>query len=244
MILVYRLIPGYPLVLAANRDEFLDRGFSHPHLWPNDASRPRIFAGRDERLGGTWFGVNQHGIISGIVNRYTGHKDPTKRSRGHIVLDCLLHGSLQAAERFLENEDLSRYNPFTLFLYDRGGARIITNHQTRRSYRLREGIHVMTNCDPDDDTDPKKNHVRAMLGTVPHDPEKLRDTLVSVCMDHGGPQDFPFPVCVHLEGYGTVSSCILMVGERPDASRVHFCEGPPCKGTYVDLTHTLLSLSS
>ena len=46
-----RVLPGLPLVVAANRDEFYARPASGPTLL---ASEPRIVGGRDLLAGGTW----------------------------------------------------------------------------------------------------------------------------------------------------------------------------------------------
>ena len=45
--------PRYPLILAANRDEFYARPTRDAHWW-EDAP---IFAGRDLEAGGTWLGL-------------------------------------------------------------------------------------------------------------------------------------------------------------------------------------------
>ena len=44
-------VPGLPIVVAANRDEALDRPSSPPSLWH---LQPPFIAPRDERAGGTW----------------------------------------------------------------------------------------------------------------------------------------------------------------------------------------------
>ena len=73
-----------PLVVAANRDEFLDRPTIDPAVLAVD---PWVFAGQDLRAGGTWFGVNQHGMVIGLLNRpRPGGPDPSRRSRGLLCL--------------------------------------------------------------------------------------------------------------------------------------------------------------
>ncbi|MDD9822894.1 MAG: NRDE family protein, partial [Gammaproteobacteria bacterium] len=48
----------YPLVIAANRDEYHARPSAPLHRW---ADADGVLAGRDELAGGTWFGVNARG---------------------------------------------------------------------------------------------------------------------------------------------------------------------------------------
>ena len=75
--------PGFPLVVAANRDERLDRPAHSLCVLREHA--PRILGGRDDLAGGTWLAVNEHGVVAGLTNRPSpGGRDPTKRSRGEL----------------------------------------------------------------------------------------------------------------------------------------------------------------
>lgn len=237
------LLPGYPLVLAANRDEFTARRSLPPHRWRPEPGGPAIFAGRDELKGGTWLGINQHGLLAGIVNRTTGQRDPEKVSRGSLVLRCLREKTLEGIERLLTEEDPSRYNPFTLFSYAGGRALMATNHPSGAIWSLEAGIHIITNCDPLDREDSKKTYLlKAYLSSLPGEPGAIRNRLVSLCKDHDEPPAFPFPACVHLDGYGTVSSAIVWMADRSEKSTFEYCEGPPCQGTYLDLTGEFVSI--
>ena len=57
--------PDYPLIIAANRDEFYDRPASSIGLWPE---YPNILAGKDLTGGGTWLGVTKSGYFSMLTN--------------------------------------------------------------------------------------------------------------------------------------------------------------------------------
>ena len=93
----FRVFPDYPVVVAANRDEFLDR----PALAPTAlGDRPRIVGGKDLRASGTWLGINQHGLIAGLLNRRiaeTGPNDDKLRSRGLLCLDALQYSTAASA---------------------------------------------------------------------------------------------------------------------------------------------------
>ena len=61
--------PGHPwpLLLAANRDEMVDRPWAPPgRHWPD---RPEVVAGLDRTAGGSWLGLNDHGVVAAILNR-------------------------------------------------------------------------------------------------------------------------------------------------------------------------------
>ncbi len=79
--------PGHPwpLILAANRDEMTDRPWQPPGShWPD---RPEIVAGMDETAGGSWLGLNDHGVVAGVLNRVDSlGPEAGKRSRGELVV--------------------------------------------------------------------------------------------------------------------------------------------------------------
>ena len=56
----------WPLLLAANRDEMAARPWLPPaRHWPE---RPNVIAGLDLLGGGSWFGLNDHGVAAGVMN--------------------------------------------------------------------------------------------------------------------------------------------------------------------------------
>ena len=117
VIILQGVSPYYPIVVAGNRDEFLERPSLPPHAWTvqGETHGVEIFAGKDDKGGGTWFGVNQYGLVVGVTNRYTGKRDPERPSRGQLVLRCLAQDSAEGALGTLTQDEVSQYNPFNLF---------------------------------------------------------------------------------------------------------------------------------
>lgn len=125
--------PGHawPLLFAANRDELLDRAWQPPaRHWPD---RPETVAGRDELAGGTWLGVNDHGVAAAVLNRL-GSLGPTtgKRSRGELVLEALDHADASAAAEALTDLDGSAYRSFNLVIADNRDAYWVRSTGTER----------------------------------------------------------------------------------------------------------------
>eukprot|EP00904_Undaria_pinnatifida_P012377 jgi/Undpi1/826/HiC_scaffold_10.g04290.m1 len=56
----------YKLIVASNRDEFLDRATAPLDFWTGTESN--ILAGRDLMAGGTWLGLNRSGKLAIITN--------------------------------------------------------------------------------------------------------------------------------------------------------------------------------
>lgn len=244
-ILLHRVVPSHPVVVAGNRDEWTARPTLAPHVWNVPGTDPpvRIFAGRDRKAGGTWFGVNQHGLVVGVTNRYTGSRDPDRASRGRLVLDCLAQDSVESVLALLTPEEVSRYNPFNLFcLSDQAGG--IVTHDDRRFQRfpIEGGIHVLTNRPPDDPQDPKSEWLRSRLEGSPLEPQPLGDRISRILAVHGEEGDARPPVCVHLPGYGTVSSFMLFLSRRKEQSRCLYADGPPCQTRFEDISQDLRTI--
>jgi uncharacterized protein with NRDE domain len=79
--------PDFPLVIAANRDEFYTRR-TRPAAWWGQAVS--LLAGRDEEAGGTWLGINRRGRVAMLTNvRAPLERNPHAPSRGLLVLSAL-----------------------------------------------------------------------------------------------------------------------------------------------------------
>jgi uncharacterized protein with NRDE domain len=87
IVFAWKVIPGCPLIAAANRDEFYDRPAA-PASWWQD--HPQVFAGRDLRGGGTWLGVSRAGRFAALTNiRAPSERRDGAPSRGALVADYL-----------------------------------------------------------------------------------------------------------------------------------------------------------
>lgn len=87
ILFAHRAHPGYPLVVAANRDEFYERPTAPAAFWEDARD---VLAGRDLRAGGTWMGVTRSGRWAAITNyRDPPAARPGAPSRGHLVGDFL-----------------------------------------------------------------------------------------------------------------------------------------------------------
>ena len=121
LVLLRRPGAAWPLVLAANRDELASRPARPPgRHWPDRAD---IVGGLDVQAGGSWLGINDHGVVAGVLNR-TGTLGPAagKRSRGELVLEALDHADAAAAARALADLDPDAYRPFNLVIADNRDA--------------------------------------------------------------------------------------------------------------------------
>ncbi|WP_418314715.1 NRDE family protein [Piscinibacter sakaiensis] len=136
----------FPLVVAANRDEFYDRPASRLGWWTPDSGGPAILGGRDMRAGGTWLGVTTQGRMAMLTNvREPQHaQDPTAPSRGHIVPQWL--AGQEPPDRFWMRTALSGHNGFNLLMADfKLGCCFWASNRSRYPKRLERGLYGLSN---------------------------------------------------------------------------------------------------
>ncbi len=105
-------------VVTMNRDELRTRK-EHGLLHSRSGARARLHYPMDVASGGTWFGVNNRGVILCLLNRYQAPQKDTATSRGDIVLRALEQGDYDSIADWLEKLDTKPYNPFDAFLVRR-----------------------------------------------------------------------------------------------------------------------------
>jgi uncharacterized protein with NRDE domain len=240
LIALFRPHPRVPLIVAANRDEYLDRPTAGPELFEHEGHR--MLAPRDLRAGGTWLGLNEHGVFAALTNRPNPSPDASLRSRGLLVLDALCEKSAVSAAEGLAELPAGAYNPFNLFVADAERAFAAVYQGSPRVTELAPGAHLIGNADPDDRSVAKVARLLEAAETVAAGPAEwwLRG-LEAVCRGHEGESPLA-AACVHHGGYGTRSSTLLRVDEEPERSELHFADGPPCTADYRDLTPLLNEL--
>ena len=112
-------------VVTMNRDESRTRkeaGLLYSRSSPN----ARLFYPVDIASGGTWFGVNNRGVILCLLNRYQSPQKSNAVSRGNIIPKALEQGGFNAVATWLERQQFSSYNPFDLFLATRKKFRVFS----------------------------------------------------------------------------------------------------------------------
>jgi len=253
LIAFHRCFADAPLVVAANRDEFHERPTEGPALREaatSSSRRPgrperagtgaratRVVAPRDLRAGGAWLGVSESGLFAAITNRRCDSPDPSRRSRGWLVMEALAEPSAErAADRFASLPE-AEYNPFNLFVADRDSAHLVTYADRAQRRDLTPGAHVIGNLHPDESS-PKLERLRAQVDELVRGGTPSPDELADVCRTHVASSPFE-STCVHAGEYGTRSSTLLWIGAQP---ALRYAEGPPCEASYRDLTPLLHDL--
>lgn len=247
--LYFQTFADYPVVVAANRDEYLSRPATPPCALQNV---PWIFGGKDLRAGGTWLGVNQYGLVAGLLNRHTAEaNDPKRRSRGLLTLDALRSSSARQAAAAVRRQPADRYNPFNLLIADAREAYVLFPRDgALHTQALGSGVHLLTNMNPNDPECPRIAHSFRLFEAVV---DKLGDgwqaagevtelfrLLHERLSDHATPLDPRADdprngLCIHLDGYGTRSSSLLAYSMHQRRFIYHFTPGAPCRTNYSEV---------
>jgi uncharacterized protein with NRDE domain len=236
ILLAWRVIPGAPVVLAANRDELLDRPSLPPHVL---SEQPLIAGGQDVLAGGTWLAVRAGGAVAAVTNRRSEFRDPKRRSRGELPLALLRTAGDAAAHALLDRIAAHDYNPFNALYVSPAHAVVAEAHGDVLTVQdLDPGLHVLTVFDVDDRAQRKVDVLTTRFeqaaAASPGDAHALLDGMEEILRDHGEPgRDGVDAACVHLDRYGTVSSSSVIV-EDTGAITYRHAPGKPCVTPHDD----------
>jgi uncharacterized protein with NRDE domain len=231
--------PGHtwPLLIAGNRDEMHDRPWMPPgRHWKN---RTEVVAGLDQLGGGSWLGVNDHGMVAVVMNREgTLGPEPHKRSRGELVLEALDHAETKDAVQALADLEPRAYRAFNLFVGDPDSGfwlRSLENSRSIDVFDVPSGLHMLSARELDDQQVPRiRVHLPKFIEAKVPNPEvgdwNDWQSLLSSrrYLESDGPHsamnlDFP-------NGFGTVCSHLVAIPRYAGFKQkplLLFANGPP-----------------
>lgn len=155
IVFAWKVIPGTPLLLLANRDEWYKRPAAAASWW---ADHPEVYAGKDLQSGGTWLGMRctqpqtapHFEKIAAITNIRNAHENmPEAPSRGHLVAD-FLKTEISLTDYLAQlNQQAHAYPGFNLLLGD--GEQLIwySNRfadDARNGQALPPGVYGLSNA--------------------------------------------------------------------------------------------------
>lgn len=242
LVVIFQIYEDVPLVVAAVRDEVLDRPAVAMDVLRKH--EPRVIGGRDLAAQGTWMAITSSGLIAGLTNMPArGELNLMLRSRGELpMLATASPDAEQAIDALRESIRPSDYRPSWLCVADRKCLFLVdaTGGEHIAVMKLGPGVHVFEN-QPPGVMSARGRGVRTLLeeAQVGVRREGLEDRLQLVLADHQIPEEsrsLPdrmgslFAPCVHADGYGSRWSAIITVRSEPDAlPDVRYTDGPACR---------------
>jgi len=236
----YRHHARFPLVVAANRDEFYQRPTAAAEFWQD---QPEILAGRDLEAGGTWLGLSRRGRFAALTNfRNPQRVLPNPPSRGELVSSFLT--SPEDADSYGESllAHAADYNGFGLLLYDGVSLHYVSNGLDLERRTLGPGLYGLSNHMLDTPWPKVSNGKRAVQRCLDEDADvnclfdimanqdlaadgELPDTRVGLELERRYSAAF-----VKMESYGTRSTSVTRVshgGEVEFFERTYDLQGAP-----------------
>jgi uncharacterized protein with NRDE domain len=223
ILFAYRCHRHYPLIIAANRDEFHDRPTAPASFW---AEAPQLLAGRDLRGNGTWLGITRAGRFAALTNyRDPSMPDGTAPSRGQLVTQ-FLRGPLPPAE-YLETlrRQTTAYNGFNLLFGDQEALFCYSN-RSEQPPPIIPGIHGISNGQLDSSWPKVARGTAALARLLADGREPDLDGLFTMLADRTPVADpllpdtgiglarerLLAPLFIAGPGYGTRSSTVILCG--------------------------------
>ncbi|MEQ9546052.1 MAG: NRDE family protein [Marinobacter sp.] len=176
--------PDYPLVVAANRDEFFRRPTAAMDWW-QEGDQPPVLAGRDLLSGGTWLAVGADGRVSAVTNVREGTAEPGRKSRGDLPLQAMTMPLEELEQQLAHHQD--EYSGFNLIRLDGQSGWYFSNrdaHPGRKVYRGTYGLSNHLLQTPWPKLLKLRNAMSHTLAETPADAsEPLHDALITLLQD-------------------------------------------------------------
>ncbi|WP_445656504.1 NRDE family protein [Achromobacter sp. NCFB-sbj8-Ac1-l] len=219
-VLALHAVPGIPVLIAANRDEFHARPTLPAAQWPD---APSVYGGRDGLAGGTWMGATTGGRYALVTNfREPGRQIADAPSRGALV-EGFLRGTVSPADYVAAVHAAGQaYNGFNLIVGDARGA-WYTSNRDGAPRALAPGVYALSNHLLDTPW-PKLARTRAAFERVlENDPQPDLPALFTALADRQPADDADLPATglprdrerllsspfIISPNYGTRSSTVL-----------------------------------
>ncbi len=227
ILFAYHHHPDFPLIVAANRDEFYQRPTQAGHFW---AESPSLFAGKDLQAGGTWMGISKQGRFAAVTNYREPQPAPEDAiTRGNLCSHFLLGDD--SPKHYLESihQHKHQYAGFNLLAGTVEQLYYYSNRQTEIT-AVPAGIHGLSNNLLNTSwpkVDSGKAELEKILSTTSQ-PEKI----LTLLLDRQRAADSDLPSTgidremesmlssrfIQTDNYGTRSSTVLCVDNNGEVT--------------------------
>jgi uncharacterized protein with NRDE domain len=223
ILFAYRSHPRYPLIVAANRDEFFSRPAKVANYW---GSTPEILGGRDLQGGGTWLAIEPSGSFGAVTN----YRDPSlvvddAPSRGKLVIDFLT--SSLSTDAYLDqiSQTGSEHNGYNFLAYRNFRLGYCSNRGRSGPTILGPGVYGLSNHLLDTPW-PKVERGKAGLRQLLMEGDLSSGSIADLLVDRHVADDTELPstgvpldverslssIFIRMKGYGTRCSTTVLFG--------------------------------
>lgn len=240
--LYYQSVGNTPILVAHNREELLDRPSQPPRI---QSGKPRVVCPIDRKAGGTWLGVNQHGLFVAVANRPKAAAPAEPRSRGLLCRDLLgCRNAREAADLAARELATGAYAGANYVCADARFGAVVYGGNVTDVLELSPGLHILTNGDVNDPADQRQQFVRRQLTLQKLDSAVTFLAVASRAFSRRPDASGRRGVIVSRPDYGTVSSTLLSLPHKNQHAVLQYAAGPPCDTPYEDLSALLRQVLS
>ncbi|MGL6195638.1 MAG: NRDE family protein [Thermoguttaceae bacterium] len=238
----YKTASDSPILLAYNREERISRPSTPPRI---QSGRPRVVCGIDRKAGGTWAGVNQHGLFCAVINCPKRNVPFDPRSRGLLCKELLgCRTAEESLERALGELSTGCYAGGNFLCVDRQSGGVVYGGDEIEVVHLKPGLHMLSSNKLNDHNDPKQEFVRRLLTLQRMDSAVTFLAVASRTFSRKADEAGKRGIVTEDEDFGTVSSMLLSLTERTQKSIMQFAAGPPSEKPYEDMSALLRQVLS
>jgi len=238
----YKKLTEAPLLIALNREEDPNRGALPPKI---QSGRPRSVCGVDMQSGGTWAGVNQHGLFIAVVNCPKKTLPDEPRSRGLLCRELLgcqnAEEALDLAQRELQT---GCYAGANYVCVDRMSGGIVHGGNDVDVEIFKSGLYILTENRVNDPNDYRQELVRRLLTLQRIDSAISFFAVAGRAFSSAPDASGKMGILVRKVDKRTVSSMLVSLTEKTPRSVMQFAAGPPDMCPYEDVSALLRQVLS
>ena len=239
----YKKLSDAPLLIALNREEDPARESLPPKI---QSGRPRSVCGVDQQSGGTWAGVNQHGLFAAVVNCPKKGLSAEPRSRGLLCRELLGCQNAEEALDMAQRELVTGcYAGANYVCVDRTSGGVVHGGSDDIDVvRFNPGLHIVSENRVNDINDYRQEFVRRLLTLQRIDTAISFFAVASRAFASNPDSAGKMGVLVKKPNRKTVSSMLVSLTEKTQRSVMQYAAGSPDMCPYEDVSALLRQVLS
>lgn len=240
--IVYHLVPEAPILVAYNREGFFDRLYPAPSI---QSGKPRILASLDQQSGGTYLGINQNGMLVGVVPRRKPNAPVKPRSRGALARELLkARSARQAVDLAMTELQTNLYPGVNFVIADSDFGWVVESGRENVVSDLDQGLAIIGEHGLDNPRDDRSNMARRLLTLQTLDSPVKFLAIASKVFARNSIEPGRPSMVVREPNYGTISSTLVSLGSKPRDAIYQYSNGSPDQSKFEDYSPLLRDILS
>ncbi|MFN9344135.1 MAG: NRDE family protein, partial [Planctomycetota bacterium] len=209
--ILYHLVPESPILVACNREDSFDRSYPTPAI---HSGKPRILASVDPKTGGTFLGVNQNGMLVGVIDRPKREMPVLPESRADLARQILKAASARrGVDVAMDRLSSGQYRGANFVIADHDSGWCVHAGDQVNCSELEDGLSIVGSCDVNDFRDERVSMANRLL-TLQNLDSPIKFLAVASKVFDRGPGIAGRPSMVVRGGeFGTVNSTLIALGK-------------------------------